>query len=828
MFLIINLMFVYLTVGRVNTDAARGRECYFSTKCRCFSFLPTQNYNAVCSNSKLHAIPVFKDNIHSIDLSYNRIQKIQNKHFSNNGNLKELNLSHNKIKSLSKNSFYGLRKLSMLIVSQNAIDSVETNTFFYLQSLAYLDMKHTRINVSTLQSLLFLKTLRMDFILNESNNLSFTLLHLKHLDLSGMSGRCEARTLTEDVFKFIPNIEDLNLSACKINWIYKGTFKFMRNLSILDLSYNQCLTFSEAENVTHDLIYTSIKVLKVNKIHKTFQMNTMIKRSHLRNLKGTNLIELQVNSNRIQKMEKGALLQLPSTLRTISMSDNEFSYGDYLSDVIFLPVEHANISELFKSHIPSKYEERCEHRNESNFQEEEIKNHISSIRPNFVPLPLRLKSIVYRNCLIRYEIPAMKMSENSIEYFDGHQNMFFSLIGPLCPLDHMRYLDLSGNMCSNVSKVFFKCIGNLQILRLQNNLLGFVLPDDVNGEVLQYVPDLREINLSENRIPTLPYYFFKSQVSVRRLYLDGNLLDYLIFKIDHMKNLNFLGLSNNRFSYLDKPARDQLETVFKNNKNLSIDISGNPLKCTCDTKDFIQWMGNTKIIFNNLHFYSCRLSTDKKQNLNNPNRLYEVLQKECVSYTSLVIGLISLVGLFVSILTFGLVYRHRWRIRYMYYMVKIRYFETKQKTHERKIYRYDAFVSYESNDRSFVHGQFLRKLENDAGLKLCIHQRDFLPGRDIAENITSAIHDSRKIVVIMSPNYLNSYWCMFEYNMARVESIYSRNKENILFLVFLQQMSPRSLPLLVLELVQSQSYIEYPNDEYGDTVFWEKLKEVLT
>jgi hypothetical protein len=68
---------------------------------------------------------------------------------------------------------------------------------------------------------------------------------------------------------------------------------------------------------------------------------------------------------------------------------------------------------------------------------------------------------------------------------------------------------------------------------------------------------------------------------------------------------------------------------------------------------------------------------------------------------------------------------------------------------------------------------------------------------------------------------------MFEYNMARVESIYARNTENILFLVFLEEISAKKLPLIVLELIQSQTFIEYPNDEYGDTVFWEKLKEVL-
>jgi hypothetical protein len=65
---------------------------------------------------------------------------------------------------------------------------------------------------------------------------------------------------------------------------------------------------------------------------------------------------------------------------------------------------------------------------------------------------------------------------------------------------------------------------------------------------------------------------------------------------------------------------------------------------------------------------------------------------------------------------------------------------------------------------------------------------------------------------------------MFEYNMSRVESIYSRNKENILYLVILEQIPAKDLPLIILELVQSQSYIEYPNDEYGNSVFCDKLR----
>jgi hypothetical protein len=162
-------------------------------------------------------------------------------------------------------------------------------------------------------------------------------------------------------------------------------------------------------------------------------------------------------------------------------------------------------------------------------------------------------------------------------------------------------------------------------------------------------------------------------------------------------------------------------------------------------------------------------------------------------------------------------------------MVKYKYKgENKNAVGSQEIsYEYDAFISYEDTDRFFVHDKLLHTLETEGKFKLCLHKRDFLPGSDIAENITSAIHRSRTVIVIMSQNYIDSYWCMFEYNMARVESIYARNTENILFLVFLEEISAKKLPLIVLELIQSQTFIEYPNDEYGDTVFWEKLKEVL-
>ena len=46
---------------------------------------------------------------------------------------------------------------------------------------------------------------------------------------------------------------------------------------------------------------------------------------------------------------------------------------------------------------------------------------------------------------------------------------------------------------------------------------------------------------------------------------------------------------------------------------------------------------------------------------------------------------------------------------------------------ETQEYRYDVFISYSHVDKAWVNGELLPRLE-EAGLKVCIDQRDFRPG----------------------------------------------------------------------------------------------------
>ncbi|XP_068927386.1 uncharacterized protein [Petaurus breviceps papuanus] len=76
------------------------------------------------------------------------------------------------------------------------------------------------------------------------------------------------------------------------------------------------------------------------------------------------------------------------------------------------------------------------------------------------------------------------------------------------------------------------------------------------------------------------------------------------------------------------------------------------------------------------------------------------------------------------------------------------------------------FVSYSSLDSSWAH-KFIRKLETDfSDLKICYHERDFLPGKNIIENMVDCIQQSQKMLLILSQDFVQSRWCLLEANLS--------------------------------------------------------------
>ena len=150
-------------------------------------------------------------------------------------------------------------------------------------------------------------------------------------------------------------------------------------------------------------------------------------------------------------------------------------------------------------------------------------------------------------------------------------------------------------------------------------------------------------------------------------------------------------------------------------------------------------------------------------------------------------------------------------------------------------YEYDAFVAYHKNDLAWVQNELHQNLDkmdgqgvsdNQPRFRLCIHDRDFIPGDAIEENILRAIESSRKTIVVLSRNFLQSVWCEFELQIARKECI--EKGRNLIIAVMLEELLVDSkMSLSVKRLIRANTYIEWPQDLGARNRFWDKMRAAL-
>ena len=106
--------------------------------------------------------------------------------------------------------------------------------------------------------------------------------------------------------------------------------------------------------------------------------------------------------------------------------------------------------------------------------------------------------------------------------------------------------------------------------------------------------------------------------------------------------------------------------------------------------------------------------------------------------------------------------------------------------------QYDAFISFsEADGGSFVRSTLQPMLEDECGYTLSLHYREFPPGAAIVDSIVNFIYDSRRIVVVVTPKFLDSEWCNFEVNQGLRRAI---KRPNSLIVVMLNEMPVDRLP----------------------------------
>ncbi|XP_062617211.1 uncharacterized protein LOC134278916 [Saccostrea cucullata] len=75
--------------------------------------------------------------------------------------------------------------------------------------------------------------------------------------------------------------------------------------------------------------------------------------------------------------------------------------------------------------------------------------------------------------------------------------------------------------------------------------------------------------------------------------------------------------------------------------------------------------------------------------------------------------------------------------------------------------KYHLFISYSSEDRDDAN-EICGCMEQRFHMKCMNFERNFVPGKNIDDNIAENMRKSVKVLIILSPNYLQSHWCVTE------------------------------------------------------------------
>ena len=343
------------------------------------------------------------------------------------------------------------------------------------------------------------------------------------------------------------------------------------------------------------------------------------------------------------------------------------------------------------------------------------------------PIILEFESLKYLKFqgnfvrVLKIITPRRNSSEYSFEADFSHNNM----------------ISFAGAFDYAIKKYGLKVI----TLLFSDNKLERELREDEEGRVLQLFVDLIKLDFSSNEIKTLPQSIFKSLVRLQYLHLGKNSLLSIQFQISHMKKLQFLDLSDNLLSQLDTTFQSELESVKHHSPNFTVDMLGIPFQCSCETRSFLVWIYHKQSMFSRYDEYTC-IYQNNPFIFKNMAQLLNTLNYQCsgIIIVKVSAGLLAFLIFVIAVSVF--LYRHKWDVRFFFlrYVTNRKAYQEFEGSEEE--YEYDAFVSFHSDDQDWVWNELHENLgitdhnvetNDQPRFRLCIHERDFVPGDLIEE-----------------------------------------------------------------------------------------------
>uniref|UniRef100_T1INM7 TIR domain-containing protein n=1 Tax=Strigamia maritima TaxID=126957 RepID=T1INM7_STRMM len=575
----------------------------------------------------------------------------------------------------------------------------------------------------------------------------------------------------------IGHFEQLDFSFNKLTQIPKLSYN-MYKLSNYDLSHNSIETISNTDfDITECVKF-------VNLSHNNLRL---LPQNVLNNLQW--LIDLDMSYNELTKLPKYIFRQ-SYELEVINLSHNRIKHVDLefgivcplkvlrleSNDIIDFNIDGAGCSNNPKIILS--------HNNISHVHVRLSYNHISHVNfshnnithVNLTELELQT---IYRDKKIHLDfsfnpfVCDCKLNK-FIKYLKRNQTetlLTFHDENNICSspsnLNGTPLVSIDDNLSCNYSK---NCPKSCHCTIDDIDNIAFVSIDCANSN-LTHFPNIAsygsssvdiQLDLSRNAISSLPSKSHPMWTRIKKLDLSHNRIDSLENMTD-LSILTTLYLNDNSFREFD-PRQLQVGRV---------KLANNPWECNCvmsilvlqsssiEDKNRMTCVKNETIMYNFTNVDQiCSDNSIVYANFTQIETIYEdkkILLVVILPIVVIVILISVIVILFI-----------KYKSEIVYYMFSkgiCLKFVSEDDIDADKVY--DAFVSYSGEDEDWIRDFLVPGLEaRNPKYNLCLHNRDWLAGEFITDQIVKSVQTSRRTIIVLTDNYLKSPWSRLEFDLA--------------------------------------------------------------
>ncbi|XP_070212700.1 toll-like receptor 2 type-1 [Littorina saxatilis] len=367
------------------------------------------------------------------------------------------------------------------------------------------------------------------------------------------------------------------------------------------------------------------------------------------------------------------------------------------------------------------------------------------------------------------------------------------------------------------SNVFANCPRLTRLSLIQNN---FENVDDARFLELLGHLSLEVLKLSGNKLTSFPLSTLTNFSNLSRLELIGVSISSIPDgAFDSLRNLSWLSLTFNGITTITKQTfsvetRERLNVLY---------LDMNPFTCTCELMWFRNWFVSDMELFHHntnppLEYNCNNLPLTSLAN-------FSMVEQACLMSHDMNVMIVFICSVVIVTLTIvSLVFRFRWHIRLALYEVFRGRGDVRRLRLLADHFDYDVFVSYDKEDLPWVHQRLMPELETRLGLRLCVHERDFIPGNNIVDNIVECVQSSKKILMVFSKDFVRSQWCQFELTFCLTHVM---DYDDVLIIVCMDDVASRDMTPAMMAVLRTTTYIQWEELDDAEHSFWGRLRLAL-